>query len=132
MPDKVERKLTVKQQRFADLYDGNGVKAAREAGYKGNNITLAAVARENLAKPHILNIIKKRENKRNEKGIADREGRQKFWTEVMDDKAELTKDRLRSSELLGRSEADFTDNIKQAGEIKVTVVDSFGTEENDK
>lgn len=40
----------------------------------------------------------------------DRDERKKFWSEVMDT-AEKTGDRLKASELLGRSEADFTDKI---------------------
>jgi len=40
----------------------------------------------------------------------DRTERKKFWSDIMDT-AEKTGDRLKASELLGRSEADFTDKI---------------------
>ena len=40
----------------------------------------------------------------------DRSERKKFWSDIMDT-AEKTGDRLKASELLGRSEADFTDKI---------------------
>jgi hypothetical protein len=49
-------------------------------------------------------IIKKRH-------IANRSERQQFWSKVVDDSDASMPDRLRASELLGRSEADFTDNI---------------------
>ena len=48
-------RFTAKQQAFIDWYVIllNGTEAARRAGYKGNDVTLAAVAYENLRKPHI-------------------------------------------------------------------------------
>jgi len=54
------RKLTGKQHAFVVAYlsnNYNGTAAAREAGYKGNDQTLAAVAYENLRKPHIAEKI---------------------------------------------------------------------------
>ncbi len=54
--------LTPKQRRFVSAYleFGNGVKAAKLAGYQGNPVTLASVAYENLRKPHISSMIKAR------------------------------------------------------------------------
>lgn len=124
-----KRPFTTKQQRFIDFYDGNATDAARRAGYKGNDNTLAQVGDENLRKPKIAAAIKNRETKRNKKHIASREERQEFWTNVllgeniepviigyneggdavtMRIPPKMT-DRLKASELLGRSEADFTD-----------------------
>lgn len=40
----------------------------------------------------------------------DRDERKQFWSEMMDT-ADRSSDRLKASELLGRSEADFTDKI---------------------
>lgn len=40
--------------------------------------------------------------------------RKEFWSEIMDT-AEKPSDRLKASELLGRSEADFTDTIRHGG-----------------
>jgi phage terminase small subunit len=53
---------TVKQTGFIEaiLRGLSGVKAAKAAGYKGNDTTLAAVAYENLRKPHIKAAILKR------------------------------------------------------------------------
>ena len=101
--------LTVKQKRFVEFYDGNGTEAARKAGYKGNDNTLNQVAIENLRKPMILEAIEKRESERLSEGILDREKRQIFWSEVIEDKDQKMPDRLRASELLGKSEADFID-----------------------
>jgi len=105
-----KKPFTVKQQRFIDFYDGNATDAARKAGYKGNNNTLGQVGDENLKKPKILKAILERETKRNKSTIADRQERQEFWTEFMRNKDITPQERFKASELLGRSEADFTDN----------------------
>lgn len=118
-------KLTIKQQRFIDFYDGNATEAARKAGYKHPNIQSARL----LVNVSILTAIKKREEKRNKSVIATREERQAFWTKVLYDKVSKMSDRLKASELLGRSEADFTDNQRISGpdgkdlKWKVEIVD---------
>ena len=55
-------KLTNKQRAFCEHYiqTWNGADSARRAQYKGNNVTLASVAHENLRKPHIREYIEKR------------------------------------------------------------------------
>jgi len=55
--------LTPKQQIFVDSYISNGfnaTQAARQAGYKGNEVTLQAVGSENLRKPLIQQQLKQR------------------------------------------------------------------------
>ena len=109
--------LTPKQQKFVDAYTGNGTAAARAAGYRGNDHTLAQVARENLRKPEIAAAIKARAAKEAKPIIATRTERQTFWSKVMNDRTELTRDRLRAAELLGKSEADFTEKLEVKGEL---------------
>jgi hypothetical protein len=62
MADKA--KLTLKQELFVEAYlgaaKGNATEAARLAGYKGSDQTLAQVGAENLRKPHIAALIGKR------------------------------------------------------------------------
>jgi len=112
----MERRLSAKQKRFIEAYCGNATDAARLAGYKGNAVTLGAVGDENLKKPRIAAAIKVREDNRLLKTIANREERQQFWTSVLRD--EITddpqnmKDRLKASELLGKSEGDFLDRTQ--------------------
>ncbi len=60
----MSRKLTGKQLAFCRWYvsaevDFNATEAARRAGYKGNATTLAAMAYENIRKPHIAAHIEK-------------------------------------------------------------------------
>ena len=60
------------------------------------------------------------------KSVRNRLQRQEFWSETMiSEDLDITA-RLRASELLGRSEADFTDNVNKTGEglaINVTLPD---------
>jgi phage terminase small subunit len=61
---KGQRKLTLKQIVFAQAYistetRGNGTQAARRAGYKGNDSTLAQVAYKNLRIPEVEAYIDK-------------------------------------------------------------------------
>lgn len=128
---KIKSEFTPKQQKFIDFYEGNATEAARKAGYKKPR----ASGHENLTKPNILAAIKNREKERILEGILSREERQIFWSRVIkgeeteqvvvgkgdercveDIKPKLS-DRLKASELLGRSEADFTENIKHGGVV---------------
>jgi phage terminase small subunit len=61
------KSLTLKQALFVKAYlgeaRGNGVKAARFAGYRGNEATLRAIASENLTKPNIAAEVSRRVSK---------------------------------------------------------------------
>jgi len=60
----------------------------------------------------LIVAIKTIDDKTKTEHIADKAERQQFWTTVyLDTKANMG-DRLRASELLGKSQADFTDNIR--------------------
>lgn len=55
--------LRGKQAAFVECYvicNFNGTAAARMAGYRGNDATLAAIAYENLNKPHIKAAIERK------------------------------------------------------------------------
>lgn len=101
--------LTTKQQKFVDAYQGNATEAALFAGYSKK--TAPFIGAENLKKPQVLAAIKARQEKEAAPIIASRQDRQKFWSLTMSDKNADMKDRLKASELLGKSEADFTDNL---------------------
>lgn len=60
---KARKKPTLKQEKFVNEYlanGGNGVQAARAAGYKGDTNTLNQVARDNLQKPTIASRVRER------------------------------------------------------------------------
>lgn len=108
------KKLTIKQQRFINYYDGNATQAALKAGYSKK--TASAIGLENLEKPRIIAEIAKREQKKEQSNIATREERQEFWSQILRSKNTKLPERLRASELLGKSEADFMDKHLLLGE----------------
>lgn len=107
--------ITNRQKRFVQFYDGNATQAAIKAGY--SKATAAAIASRLLRKINIKNAIKVRQDKKDTPIIASRIDRQKFWTEIMKGKHVDHNDRLKASELLGRSEGDFTEKIQHSGAI---------------
>jgi phage terminase small subunit len=128
----MKKKLTPRQQRFVDAYDGNATRAARVAGYGSPTMQ----GYENLRKPHIKAAIDAREKKYIEKHILTREERQKFWTNVITGasfagKKPTMNERLKASELLGRSQADFIEKIEHGGKIDGISV-SFVKPDGDK
>lgn len=131
-------KLHPKQQKFVDAYDGNAHQAALAAGYSPK--TAQVQASRLLTNVKVIAAIKAREEKPRSRRIATREDRQAFWTNVMNgnekdiafkegEKIEIDvqmKDRLKAAELLGRSEADFTDNTNISGRPTVIIKDLSG------
>jgi len=123
------RKLSPKQRAFVEAYAGNGTEAARIAGYKGNDVTLCSMGKENLRKPHIWVAIQARGKDEADSRIATRAERQAFWTDVVrgvvtdsggNGEADIItrpdmKDRLRAAELLGKSEGDFIERKEISG-----------------
>jgi phage terminase small subunit len=111
-------KSKLMQQKFIAAYDGNATEAARVAGYScpgsaGNRL---------FKNVEIMREIQQRNNKQTAPLIATRTQRQEFWTKTMlNDDLEI-RDRLKASELLGRSEADFTDKQTVDGELKLISV----------
>ena len=114
-----KKKLTTKQQRFVDFYDGNATEACRKAGYKGNENTLNQMANKLVRNGKIKTAIEKREKLSNKRIIMDRESRQELWTMIALDVNERTDIRLRASELLGKSEGDFIDRHELSGSIAI-------------
>tara|TARA_R100000152_G_C6768565_1_gene194104 strand:+ start:311 stop:721 length:411 start_codon:yes stop_codon:yes gene_type:complete len=117
--------LTPKQQRFVELYDGNATATARRAGYSEK--TAEQQGCRLLRNVKVSEAIRHRENEEKHIRIADRTSRQKFWTKIMDDESESMRERLKASELLGRSEADFVERR----DVKVETDRRFNTIQNE-
>ena len=116
----MKRELTPKQKRFVAFYDGNATQAAIKAGYSEK--TAHSMGAENLRKPEIINAIAQREGNESRPRIASRQQRQQFWTEIMHDPEAEMRDRLKASELLGKSEGDFLDRLNIAAEQPIVIV----------
>ena len=108
-----KNKLTARQKRFIDAYDGNATEAARAAGYSENKIDNAAY--KLMHTPVIMEAIREREKARSDAAIMTREERQKLWSDLARNVDETTRDRLRATELLGKSEGDFLDRQELTG-----------------
>lgn len=85
---------------------GNGTQAALLAGYSAK--TARKQASRLLTKGHIQFAVSARAE--DSADVADRKARQRFWTVTMNDPEQNMKHRLRASELLGKSQADFVES----------------------
>ncbi len=119
--------LNDRQRRFVNIYAGNAEAAGREVGYG------PAQSWRLIQKPEIIEAIRAREAETAARDIATREERQRFWTATMRDESRDVYSRMRASELLGKSFADFTDKVAGAdgGPLKATVLVSFVHCENE-
>jgi len=127
MSNGKENKLTYKEARFVEYFDGNPTEAARKAGYatpdrRGWDI----IRREKIQK-----AIEQRETRERRPHIADRKRRQEFWTQVMEDSEQQMKDRLKASEYLGKSEADFVERREHSGQDGEPIQHEHGTIKDD-
>ena len=109
--------MTDKQAKFIAEYskDFNATQAAIRAGYSPK--TAYSIGQRLLKNVEVQQAMNEHRNQ----VIADRESRQKFWTDVMKDSNEAMKDRLKASELLGKSECDFIERQEIKGNIQATV-----------
>lgn len=77
--------MTPKQKAFADHYikTGNATEAARQAGYRGDDASLATIGWENLRKHEISEYIAERLGKQDKNRVADANEVIEFYTAVM-------------------------------------------------
>lgn len=102
--------MTRRQQKFIDSYDGDIKKAAQKAGLS------YSYARRLIRCKEILTAIKNRiDTELRPKNISTRQERQRFWSDVMNDSDVSMRNRLRASELMGKSEMDFPNKLEVAG-----------------
>lgn len=103
------------------LTDCNASRAAQAAGYSSR--TAYSQGQRLLKNVEVSKAINAAMTERKNKLIATRERRQQFWTAVMMDTEQDMKHRLRASELLGKSEADFTERKEIKTNEPLTLAD---------
>lgn len=120
------KRLTVKQQKFADefLISGNATQAAISAGYKPK--AAHSMGTENLQKPAIKDYIEKRRQELSDAKKADQSEILEYLTKVMrgqttesvatnkgviDDVDVGAKDRIKAAELLGKRFGMWKDTV---------------------
>jgi len=120
-PDDLQKKydrLTEKQKRFVDLWDGNGTNTAALVPYNTPKVA-GCRCLKNVSICELINYKKDLELKPD---VLSRDQRQKFWSDVVTGEIKEKKlnkdgvlvevackmqDRIKASELLGKSEGDF-------------------------
>ncbi len=124
-------KLNYKQNKFAECYEGSGVDAAREAGYKGSDNSLMVTACRLLRNDKIQSVIEERQKKEEGKRNATRQEKLELLTEMMRDDSALkieTKegideiiptikhgDRIKAVELHSRINGDLVQKHEHSG-----------------
>lgn len=134
MEDEV-KELTIKQQRFADLYieTGNATQSYIDAGYKATKREVAeANARKLLANYSVQDYIKKRMEEIEEKTIASQKEVLQYLTRVMRGEEKDSfgldaglKDRTDAAKLLGQRYGTFKEKVEHSGSIPVVIDDDI-------
>lgn len=108
--------MTDKQELFIQEYliDFNATRAAKKAGYSEK--TAYSQGQRLLKNVEVKNKITSLKKERISDLIATKEQRQQFWSKTMYDEEVDMKNRLRASELLGKSCGDFIDRVETKNE----------------
>lgn len=112
-----KHKLTPRQRMFVEAYAGNATKAAKAAGCSDK--TAANTGARWMRNAQVVEAIRKREAKATGKFIKTRTELQEFWTEALTDESLRMPDRLKASELLGKSRGEFTSKVEVKGELGI-------------
>lgn len=111
-----------KQKKFCDEYlkDRNATQAAIRAGYSKK--TAYSIGNENLKKPELKAYIKQQLEQIRSEDIADAAEVLEYLTDVMRNKENGARVRLRAAELLGKTYGIFTDKVDIEGAPQVVIV----------
>ena len=128
-------KITVKQQKFADIYieTGNATQSYIDAGYKATTREVAeANARKLLGKHSTQNYIENKMNALQKATIASQDEVLEYLTRVMrgeeKDQFDLDaslQDRTKCAELLGKRYGTFKEKVDVTGNIPVVIEDDI-------
>lgn len=99
--------LSERERRFVEFYLAGKTQqqAAIEAGFSKNGAKVTASRL--LRRPHIKAAIAERHS--TDPKVLDRERLQVWWSQVVENPTMDIRDRLKASELLGRSQGAFLD-----------------------
>ncbi len=122
VPETEQDHLNPKQRAFVAAYASSGspTRAAREAGYPHADVQGSRLLRNIRVQAAIASITSPLEERLKE-AIAQAEERRQFWTAVMRDPGVAWRERLRASELLGRSYGDFIERIQADSNLEFSI-----------
>jgi len=113
--------LPYRQRRLVMLYDGsNTAELARKL-----KVSQATIQKW-LTDGKVQSALSVRDTLNDSYDIADRIERKEFWTAIMYDESADLKDRLKASELLGKSECDFSETrvLKGVGQGTTVIINT--------
>lgn len=104
--------MNLRQRLFCEYYlgecCGNAEQAAIKAGYSSKSARTGA--NKLLQKAQIQQYITQKSSEIATSNIASIQQIQEFWTNIMADEEEATKNRLRASELLAKAKGMFNND----------------------
>lgn len=117
--------LTDIQKKFIDNYieTGNATQSYIDAGYKARGNSAEANASRLLRNVKAREYIEERNKALESPRIATMTEVKEFWTNTMNAKNEETKDRLKASELIAKTNGAFLDKVEHSGKLGVTIID---------
>ena len=118
--------LTEKQRAWIDYYKQGktATEAARLAGYKAKSDTaFQSIGSENVRK--LASYIADRDAVLEAPRIADMAEINAFWTSILRDENEETKDRLKASELRARAAGAFMQQVNLSGVVPVQILNDI-------
>ena len=122
-----------KQRAFCDYYlaCGNATEAAIKAGYSEK--TAYSIGAENLRKPEIHQFICEHSKPQEDKRVATAQEVLAFYSSVMRNEEEMTKDRLRAAENLAKRFGVDKERVTGDGAVQITlsIEDMSGGEDAD-
>lgn len=119
--------ITAKQKMFADGYikTGNAKQSYINAGYSARENAAEAAASRLLRNVKVRDYIRQRNKELDKNTIADMQEVKEFWTNLLRDKETDTKDRLKASELIAKTNGAFLDRIENSGIIKIDIANEL-------
>jgi len=125
--------MTEKQKKFCDYYIelADATKAAIKAGYSEK--TAYSIGSENLRKPELLKYIEQRQEETKNDRTADMIEVKEFWTKVLRNEYEDMSNRIKVSELIGKSNGAFIDKHIVSDKTEMTsLLESINRQLTDK
>jgi phage terminase small subunit len=119
--------LEERQKKFCDYYieTGNASESYQRAGYKAKGNVAEAAASRLLKNVKVIEYIRERNEQLGNSRIANMLEVKEFWSNVLRNKENEMKDRLKASEYIAKTNAAFVENVKHSGNVGVTIVDDL-------
>ena len=114
-------KLNARQKKFADEYiiTGNITQSAIKAGYSESYADSQGYRLLGIV--GMKEYIQERNRQLDKEKIADMQEVHEFWANILRDEELDVSDRIRVSELIGKTNGAFLSRVEQTGDMKIKV-----------